>query len=413
LPSQPIPIPESSSEESAQLPGGKPVSQFRTPKPAPEEPTATDSPSDDTVHSKSACEFPTEEPTKEEPACPPDRAWHGEDAEYLLWWLKSARLPPLVTASRAGFAPTLGQPNTRLLLGDSLLDQEEHSGGRFTLATPLFEANEETRIGLEGTYFFLGTRTDTFVAGGSGSTVLGRPFIDAITAQEQAHIIAGPGLPPGGITAAYSSRLQGAEMNGIGTVRSDCNFQFDTLIGFRYLEVDEGLAILEQMGTAGVADQFDGHNRFYGGQLGARLDFRSGGLFANFLGKVALGETFEVIRINGLTATPAGTQTGGFLALPTNSGRAVHEAFAVVPELDVKVGYHVSDQVRFFVGYSFLYLSDLVRPADQIDRTLNAGQVPMLSPGGGALAGAARPALPNQRSDFWAQGLGIGMEFRY
>jgi hypothetical protein len=384
------------------------------------------------VEVTTSCDFDEPNKTSDDTALPADTPWHGEDGEYLLWWLKGARLPPLLTRGRRGFAPVLGQPNTTLLLGGSLLDQEEQSGGRFTLAESLWQVDEHTKLGLEGTYFFLGTRTASLSVGGSGAPdapVLGRPFVDAATGMERVLLITAPGRPPGDVLVSYSSRMQGAEMNAVGTFYSANLFQFDGLLGFRYLEVDEGLNLTERQllpavlpgvepTTVGLADQFDGHNRFYGGQVGARLDFRGGGFFANVLGKVALGETYEVVRIGGLTvvtppATLAHTTPGGLLALPTNSGRFVREAFAVVPEFTLKVGYNMGDHARFFLGYDFLYLSDLARPADQIDRVLNPAQVPILNPAGGPLTGAARPQASIQHTDFWAHGLSIGMEFRY
>jgi hypothetical protein len=64
------------------------------------------------------------------------------------------------------------------------------------------------------------------------------------------------------------------------------------------------------------------------------------------------------------------------------------------------------------VGYNFLYLSDLVRPGDQIDRTLNPSQIPALN-AGAAFANADRPHVLFSRTDFWTQGLLIGFETRY
>jgi hypothetical protein len=358
---------------------------------------------------------------------PEARPWHGENMEYLVWWLRKASLPPLVTQSRPGFLPALNLPNTGILLGDKLLDQEEHSGGRFTMASPLVVSHGTTTLGLEGTYFFLGTRTDTFFVSGSadpGSLVRGRPFVDANTGHELAFLVAAPHVASGNIAVSYSSRIQGAELNGVGTMHSSQHMQLDGLIGFRYLEVDEGINILENLtplalpASYAFADQFDGHNRFYGGQLGARLDIRRGDFFANFLGKVALGETYEVVRISGVTlATPVGEPSlvlpSGLLALSTNGGRFVREAFSVAPEFGVKVGYHVGDRSRFFVGYTFAYLSELARPGDQIDRVVNVAQVPVVNPGGGPLTGAARPETLIRSTDFWTHGLSLGMEFRY
>jgi hypothetical protein len=64
------------------------------------------------------------------------------------------------------------------------------------------------------------------------------------------------------------------------------------------------------------------------------------------------------------------------------------------------------------VGYSFLYWSNVVRPGDQIDRTVNFTQVP-IDPTNGPLSGSARPALMPRQNDFWAQGFNFGIEIQF
>ena len=85
--------------------------------------------------------------------------------------------------------------------------------------------------------------------------------------------------------------------------------------------------------------------------------------------------------------------------------------FAVVPEATLKFGLK-GERSRFFVGYNFLLLSDAVRPGDQIDRTVNPTQVPVLNPGG-MTYGPDRPQTIFERRDFWVQGLMIGFEQRF
>src|SRR5690349_67805 len=50
--------------------------------------------------------------------------------EYLLWWFKSGRVPPLVTAGGDG---KLGSPGTRVLVDSLDFDIDVRQGGRFTL----------------------------------------------------------------------------------------------------------------------------------------------------------------------------------------------------------------------------------------------------------------------------------------
>ena len=54
-----------------------------------------------------------------------------------------------------------------------------------------------------------------------------------------------------------------------------------------------------------------------------------------------------------------------------NIGRHYRSRFAVVPEVGVEAGVPISERLKFQMGYTFLYWSDVVRPGDTIDRTVN------------------------------------------
>jgi hypothetical protein len=333
--------------------------------------------------------------------------------EYLLCWLKSGQVPPLVTRSRAG-PPILGLPDTRVIAGGEPVNLDAFSGGRFTLGSRLGYA---AGVGTEYTYFFLGTRTTSLAAGPTGGNV-GRPVINAVTGAETFVPVSGPTVGGGAYTATMSARAQGIEANVVTHLLRGDRANVTGLVGYRFLQVHEGLFVgqsgnlLTPGGPAPfhLGDQVDAHNRFHGGQIGLRADARKGPVFVEVAGKVAFGATTEVVRINGLTG-PTPVAAGGLLALPSNSGRVARDVFAVVPEAGWKFGFE-HDKHRVFVGYDFLYLSDGVRAGDQIDRVVNLGQVPVLG-GSGAFAGPERPRLAVKSTDLWLQGLMIGMETRW
>src|SRR5205814_2326867 len=142
------------------------------------------------------------------------------------------------------------------------------------------------------------------------------------------------------------------------------------------------------------------HNRFYGGQVGANAEVRRGRLSLEGRAKVALGVTNQTIDVNGFQTitTPAGVTsqfTGGLPALPTNIGHFTQNRFSVVPDVGVRVGYYLSDNVRVYVGYDLLYWSSVVRPGDQIDLVINASQIPNFLPAGTpAPTPPVRPVVP-------------------
>jgi len=355
--------------------------------------------------------------------------WWDND-ELLIWWPKATPLPPLLTATRYGAPPIYGRPETTLLVGNHSIDNQDIAGYRLTVG---WSVNKADTIGIEGRYFFLGTRTLSYSVTDIGNThyrALGLPYINANTGYENVLTVAQPSLSSALVTISTTSRVQGAEANTVANLFAGSSVMLHAIAGYRFFQVNEGLLVhqnwwLKPTGQspttiAALADQFDGRNEFHGGQIGLMADIHRGSFYVEVTGKVALGRNFEVVNVNGVThmlmaanPIPVGRTTpGGVYALPTNMGRFTHSAFAVVPEAMFKVGYKLGDRGRIYVGYNFLYLSDMVRPGDQVDRTINPNQIPILG-GSNVFGGPERPLLSINRTDFWVQGLIIGFETRF
>ena len=99
------------------------------------------------------------------------------------------------------------------------------------------------------------------------------------------------------------------------------------------------------------------------------------------------------------------TTPGGLLALPTNSGTSTADDFAAIPEVGINLRYEPSEWMSIDFGYTFLALNDVTRTGELIDRVVNSTQTD-----GGALVGAARPtSMFGNQTDFWAQGMNVGL----
>ena len=72
------------------------------------------------------------------------------------------------------------------------------------------------------------------------------------------------------------------------------------------------------------------------------------------------------------------------------------------------LGAQLTPYLKVFIGYDFLFWSQVVRPGDQIDRNVNLTQAL-----GGALAGPAAPLPQFSGTSFWAQGVSAGVELSY
>lgn len=139
-----------------------------------------------------------------------DRIW--VEADYLLWWMKGDRIPPLVTTSPAGTARNqagvLGVPGTTTLFGDGHTNYELRSGGMITFG---YWFDDCRTCGIEANFFMLESRNAGFNAASNGSTILARPFTDATTGKQSSELISFPGLVAGNVNVSdTSSGLLGA-----------------------------------------------------------------------------------------------------------------------------------------------------------------------------------------------------------
>lgn len=361
--------------------------------------------------------------------------------EFMLWWLRGGAYPPLITTSPTT-VPEIERgrlgPNTTVLFGNEPISQGTFTGGRYTLGFWMDPCKEWA---IETTLFHTGERSHRFAVDSAAVPVLARPIqILNLNNIEGRQLFATPATLPGdmldlrgGVVIDSPTRLWGIEANARRNLADNCKWRVDFLVGYRYLDLAEGLHIAEDVVTfrnipgvpifagdrALVDDRFDTRNHFHGGQLGTTVERRFGRWSLESTFKIALGVNQQTVDVaDGMTIIrPDGTSTrvvGGLLALPSNLGSHTRDNFAVVPEVGVKLGFQLLPRVKAYVGYDFLYISSVVRPGDQIDRTIDIGQIPFFAnPSPPNTTGTIRPVVPFRTTDFWAHGVNFGLEFKY
>jgi hypothetical protein len=105
---------------------------------------------------------------------------------------------------------------------------------------------------------------------------------------------------------------------------------------------------------------------------------------------------------------------GGLLALPgANIGTFERDRFAVLPEVGLKLGYHVTPNLRLAVGYNFLYLSHAVRPGDQIDTGLDVTRIPNFPVPGARPLPVVRPTVPFNDTGVFIQGINFSLQWSF
>lgn len=350
------------------------------------------------------------------------------EGEYLLWWLQGQQVPVLATTSAPSDFAVLGAPSTQVLFGGNQINNGPFSGARFT-AGYWFGCDQNKAIEITG--FFLSPNSRPFSINSSMFPVTGRPFQEINNGQETAQLTALPGVSTGTLTINAPSSLWGLGANYRCLWCCGCNYRISLLAGFRNINLNESLSITEnvqglptapqpftnQMIT--VNDRFATQNHFYGGNLGVDAFWYWGRWSVETRGQVALGDTVQILDINGSQrfVSPTGVVqnfTGGLLALPSNIGHFTHNAFSVVPEIGINLGYQILPRLRGFVGYNFLYWSNVIRPGTSIDRSLDVTTIPNfpLNPQPAPVQGL-HPAPLFHEVGFWAQGLTFGLEFFY
>jgi hypothetical protein len=211
----------------------------------------------------------------------------------------------------------------------------------------------------------------------------------------------------------------------------DNNLKVNLLAGFRWWNFDESLSFNTSSPYVNypdniwiTKDKFNCENNFYGAQVGIDLDYFCNCFFFNLKGKLALGANCAKSGIHGkfctndfagspFDATPECFE-GGYFALPTNIGKHTKRHFAVIPEINANIGYQITECLRVKVGYTFLWVSKVLRPGKQIDRRIDPSQSAAIT--GSPMINLSSEDFPKscpRTNSIWAQGVSVGVDFSF
>jgi hypothetical protein len=374
-------------------------------------------------------------------------------ADYLLWWVKKAPLPPVVTTGAfdpntfvPGVTPSpgaIGTADTVFLRGGRGIDLGTFSGLQ---ARSGYWFDDRRTVGVEAGAFLLERRSSSYTAtsDANGVPLIKVPFFDTFGGQEVGANVSFAndaanffGGLAGSVSVVNTLRFWGADAAAAFNVYDNKIVRVDALVGLRYLDLDESVRVLQTAtpfgqpllasflgndipvgATLTSQDNYHTRNQFYGGTVGGRVYVQVfEELGVSLLSRVGLGVTEQRSAVGGLSTlvmpgVPTMTAQGGTLALPSNSGIRRGSDFAVVPEVNLNVHYQVTSYLTATVGYNYLYWSSVVRPGDQIDHNVDSRQIPTgqnFVPG----VAATSPATQFRRTDFWANGVNFGLAFQF
>jgi hypothetical protein len=349
-------------------------------------------------------------------------------ADCLYWRFRDMPLPVLLATGNPAVAnpaiPGLG--NITPLIGGPR-DVGRFNGIRATVGQWL---DEDGELGVEFTGFVFGREgTATFF---SANPVISVPLL-GVNGAGAVYDFNLPGQFSGVYGIRTASKMFGGEANLLHRWYSDGCVSFDTLLGYRHVQLKEQIELLgRSTATGGIAtfngaalpagvtvfttDTFRVRNEFHGAQIGGRLEVRRDMFTLTLASKGGAGVNLQTLRTNGLTtATGNGasrTAFGGVRVLPTNFGRDTNTDFSMLSESQVEFGFQVTKNLSLRVGYNLLFWSDVVRPGNVISPVTSFTQVP-IDPTFNRATAATRPVTVFRSSDFLAHGLILGLQLDY
>jgi hypothetical protein len=347
--------------------------------------------------------------------------------DFLLWWANRQQVPVLATTSTDGGFGFLGQPGTAILQNSGAIGNSLRTGMRIRGG---YWFDDCGTCGIDAGFFFLGKQTSSIVFDSSNTPTITRPIFAPNFPGEFGEIVAMPGLSTGALTIDTSNRIWGFDVNLRKALRKDCDFRSEVFAGYRFLGMNESITINEYItalpgnpndppGTrVTVTDSFETKNRFNGGQIGYAAEKTFDRWSLDGRASIALGNTHQTLDIAGYQTrlrpgmTTPDTFAGGLLATGPNLGHFTRDRFSVVPEVTVNAGYWLTPVIKAYVGYNFLYWSNVLRAGDQIDRTVDVTFVPNPPPGV-PFSGQYRPQPTFQQGHLLLNGIQFGIMGRW
>lgn len=364
------------------------------------------------------------------PALLAEPANYWLNANFLYWKIQnSPEIIPLVVHGPVppNGAPVLGEPDTNVILGGKVLKNKWQPGIDISVGRWLCDQHTS---GVEIKYLFIPSKSLTKAVssnGFEGTPIFAIPFIDANTGQESSEVISLPSNFSGTANLQINTSIQGAELNGIRIYPYSKNVNVGFSGGLRFFNFNDQLTfdtsspnILPAIpDTYLTHEKFKVINNFIGPQFGVNTEYTYKQFSVNAVGKVGLGIMFQKSEIDGYLLTNTfnnhGTPVsyaGGYFAVPSNMGTRTRNTFAIIPEFKLNATYLLTHDLKLQLGYTFLYVSNVLRASKQMNRTINPTQAPALdfNPNP-VLVGPAVPTGALRSQSVWAQGFNLGFEY--
>jgi hypothetical protein len=323
-------------------------------------------------------------------------------ADASTFWSNGQQLPTLVTNN-----------------GDSVF-----GGGEFqSTATPGFRGEiglwldpcQSKRVVVRG--FYAGDNDAGFRGDNSNFSNLALPFRQISPATSTSLLVTDTqaGLT-GNVDANLSQKLYGGDLLIERNIYRDHLVRFDILGGAQTARLAESLVLQSVRAQAGVTndlrDEFTVRNQFHGATFGLNFQAREGNWYLGSMFKLGMGNMERLVQITGREVvsvqTPPNTTTtnsGLHANADTNMGTYKSNTFVMTPELALTLGYRLTRNLDFTVGYSMVRLPKVTRVGSALDSGLRVDtRTPPVS---------GNPLFEFREYNFTLHGLNLGLQWQF
>ena len=322
--------------------------------------------------------------------------------EAATFFPSSQSFPALVRTAEIGVPGS-----TDLFGGTENLDQSVQGiRGEFGWLFGIAHCNT-----LQFRFFDAGAQSLTFDSPTSSATSIVRPYQDGSVNPivQDAVSIKEPGISNGSVLAHAFSEVQGGDVLFKRQWLQNCDSTTDWLVGYQTAKLTDSIDVHSTTVPTGsttlleLRDQFRTVNQFQGATFGLSRMVYSPRWSLGSMFKLGLGDMQRDVTIAGFQKVgSAAASNNGLLARSPASGVYSSNTFVVSPEVNVTLGYRLTQNLEATLGYTYLGLPKVARAGEQIDTVADLDS-----------ANPTRPRFTLQESNFSLHSLNYGLQYRY
>jgi len=322
--------------------------------------------------------------------------------EAATFFPSSQSIPSLVRTAEIGVPGS-----TDLFGGTENLDQSVQGvRGEFGWLFGMAHCNT-----LQFRFFDAGAQSLTFDSPTSSATSIVRPYQDGSVSPivQDSVSIREPGISNGSVLAHAFSEVQGGDVLFKRQWLKNCDSTTDWLVGYQTARLTDSIDVHSTTLPTGsttlleLRDQFRTVNRFQGAAFGLSRMVYSPRWSLGSMFKLGLGDMQRDVTIAGFQKVGSAAATNnGLLARSPASGVYSSNTFVFSPEVNVTLGYRLTQNLEATLGYTYLGLPKVARAGEQIDTVADLDS-----------ANATRPRFTLQESNFSLHSLNYGLQYRY